>query len=76
MQTALLELEPMAQPRKSGRPKGEPTVTVRIEQDVYDKAVQVSGMKKMDLGKYVSQALRPVVERELKAEAKKILGEK
>lgn len=57
-----------------GTDETEPTKTVRIALSVYEGVVQVAGMRKMELGAYLSEALRPVIERDRKAEARKILG--
>jgi len=57
-----------------GRKKtAKPSKTVRIEEDVYDLANRVAAHEDKDLGAYLSDLLRPILEKALLDHARKIV---
>jgi hypothetical protein len=62
MQTSTLD-NPMAAPKKAGRPatSTRDDVVVKIDRAVKSKAQYVADNRKVTLAEYLSEALRPVV---------------
>lgn len=50
--------------KKRGRPRKIPTKLVRISQDVVDRARIVAKLGQFGLGDYMTQRLRPLVDRD------------
>lgn len=63
---AVLNL-PMTEPKAAYK-------TVKLRIDVYEKAKKVAVLKGVDLMVYLSEAMEPIVERDLKSEGRKISG--
>jgi hypothetical protein len=60
--------------RSVGRKKtAKPSKTVRIEEDVHDLASRVAALEGKDVSAYLSELLRPLLERSLFEHAKKIV---
>lgn len=57
-----------------GRKKtAKPSKTVRIEEDVHDLGSRVAALEGKDLSAYLSELLRPILEKALMEHAKKIV---
>lgn len=68
-------LEGVAMAKSKGRPKkatGEGTA-VRLDSDVVSKAKYLASLKGMAMSEYLSNHLRPIVEREFRAAGRSLL---
>jgi hypothetical protein len=61
--------------KRSGSESRRLNTLVRLDDELVERGKAVAGMKGISLGEYFSAILRPVVERDRKREARKILGQ-
>jgi predicted HicB family RNase H-like nuclease len=69
-----LKARPVAKKKQSGSEKRQFNTLVRMEDELAERAKKVAALKGVSLGQYVSDALLPIVERDLQREIKKLSG--
>ena len=74
---ALLERPPMEPKRRTGRPKTSTRedLTVKVDRHVIARARFVADTRKLTLAEYLTEALRPVVDRDFEKAARGGQGE-